>query len=279
MKLFKRLLSAASALMIVSAGVASIPAVASESEDNLPLLYTKLEYVDGNRVRVDVYLEDMASISSCGFHVQLGEGFDIAYSPRFPQLIWKEKSGTYADYLGTLECEYDPYLDNGFFITMTSKMSFPMILEDTPLCSFYVYKNSKSTDYNCTANIVIKGDDNLKDPWVNPSLIFEGSQINTRTMTKGVEYMLGDANGDGVLDVSDSTAIQIAVSKYPYQHQISAIENTFKDLCPYAKDAYALDVNGDGKLSEADSVAILQVLGKGDSYSGNVGKFFYHSYY
>ena len=60
-----------------------------------------------------------------------------------------------------------------------------------------------------------------------------------------------------------------------------AVNETVKGdaMFKYADDGWALDPNQNGVLSNSDSVAILQYIADGSSYSGNIGKKLYHCYY
>jgi len=255
----------------------TVPIVA----DATPIAYAKLAYVDGNRVRVDLYLDNIPSFTSGGFHVELGSGFDVAYDPDFPTLVWREDTGTYNQYLHSIIVDNDP-TTNGVFVYFAFSHSYPMIL-DAPLVSFYVYKNSSSTNTNSTASIVFKetnySSDCISDALASPPFIYYGADIYQPAMSKSVDYVLGDIDGNSAVNSADVTFLNSALSVPPYSYTISSIIDTFTTYFPYAKDAYALDPNLNGTVSNSDAVAINQYIYQGSSYTGDIGKHCYHSYY
>ena len=209
----------------------------------------------------------------------LGSGLSVAHKP--DGSVWKEEDDeTYAYHMNGFQYTDDPNT-GGLFIAFAKGQGYNMNW-DMPLTSFYATKVSGSTNTNTTANIVLSSTDFIYDI-DHPSIVdFDYTEINTLTMTKSVKYKLGDSDGDNDVDSIDSYNINYAlayISSPPYWFSVPAIENTFVQYFPNASDSYALDPNCDGKVSPADAVAINQYLAAGSSYSGNIGKNFYHCYY
>ncbi len=273
----KKLRNSIISTVVSSLLIASIQSVSVSATDS-PCAYAKCVYVDGNRVRVDVYLENVSSFSSVGFRVDLGDGFDVAYKPYNPSIVWKEGTGTYDEYAYGITLQNNNN-SNGVVVLCALTESCPM-LYDIPFVSFYVYKNSSATNYNTTASVVFPENiGEINDEFSSPTLHYDSSHIQQIPMTKLVEYVLGDVDGNDTVNNSDAIALSYALNQDPYQYNVYSIENSYTQYFPNAKDSYALDPNENGIVSDSDSVAILQYVGLGNNYSGNIGRHFYHSYY
>ncbi|MCR4887877.1 MAG: hypothetical protein K5979_01680 [Ruminococcus sp.] len=276
MKLFKKLIPSALAVPATFICLTAIQSMAAEK----PIAYAKLQYVDENMVRVDVYVDNIESYNEFCFHLHLGDGLDVAHDPIFPELVYKETDCSYEKYYNTVVL--DAVASNEVFAYMA--IAKPIIHKyDIPITSFYAYKNSKSNDYTLTADVLFEFTQNTKDEiGYTKGKIYTKDEITQLKMSKSVEYVLGDTDGNGITDTSDAYVLKYALTTEPFRFGVSEFVNEEKDIndfFPGAKDPYALDVNCDGVITNSDAVAIYQYLYSGDNYTGNIGKHFYHSYY
>lgn len=277
MKMFKLLISTLFGVILATLGLTAFSAYA----DSTPTVSTTLEYVvidNEELVKATIYFSNFAPVSDGNFHVELGDGF----------VFDDDGDSNYINY----DCQgmTSSLVGNAHFVGNAGSHSAFVYFSDPgqlnksingAFVKVFLKKTSIATQANSTFNFVFGtngyGFDQIKSN--DSSFIYNATNTNIPYMYKSARFVLGDVDGNGIVNSSDATAIDTVLSQYPYSYSISDIENTYFYLFPYADDSWALDPNQNGTLSNADSSAISQYIAQGSSYSGNIGKIFYHCYY
>lgn len=99
--------------------------------------------------------------------------------------------------------------------------------------------------------------------------------MNTPDILESNEYLVGDINGNGVVDGIDATRVLRACDLNGGDIKIKNINGNFTNEIPDLRSAYAADVNKDGFISQADADLLLKyytTIISGIEYNGNIGK-------
>lgn len=277
MKKFKLLISTLFGVILATIGLTTFSAYA----DNTPTVSTTLDYViidNEELVKATIYFSDFASVSDGRFHVELGDGFVFDNDGDTNYINYNCDEMT-SSLVGNAHFVGNAGSHSAFVYFASPSLSNQNI--NGAFVEVFLKETSSATQANSTFNFVFGISGIGYDQITNntSSITYNATNTNIPYMYKSARYVLGDVDGNGVVNSSDATAIDTVLSQYPYSYNISDIEGTYYYLFPYADDAWALDANQNGTLTNSDSTAISQYIAQGSSYSGNIGKIFYHCYY
>lgn len=300
MKTFKRIASAVSALAILSAVATTSVSAFAESEENSYEIIASSEYdvltgetitVDelgiapqaaspkivcdivynssapaNEKYRVDVKFSGMPKLLLGGFHINIGKGWNLvktnAATPKF-----KRDGTTSEDTAGFKSAFYENNNNTSLFLTFTDSVKRDY---NGTFVSFYVTKNSNNNSSNSAINISIERDDVIA--------IDEGNSItenlSTPVMLQANQYIIGDANGDGLVNALDSSTILTVTKKTPSLN-VYSIRKTYKNYFPKAASPSAPDADRSGVINSTDADKILDyysAIAVGKPYTGSIGK-------
>lgn len=141
--------------------------------------------------------------------------------------------------------------------------------------SFYVTKSSSYTSSNATANLLVKDGDLLKNIEIDDTVNYLPRASDTSPiMLKFYEYIIGDANGDHIVDAVDASYVSIGLGNQ-VTISVAEIEDCYTDFFPYAEAPAAPDATQNGYINKADANEILNYYSAkatGSSYTGYAGK-------
>ncbi|MDE6501645.1 MAG: hypothetical protein K2L10_06140 [Ruminococcus sp.] len=253
-------------LMAVSLVAGAMP-ISNVSAESKPKIYVDLTYEDDGDIRADVIIENMPTLCSGAFHIDLGDSW----------VMTKDNEGFYDSYddsnLGKTGMQKAFALDetkskkdgiHGAFIVFTT---FDMSNYDFngKLFSLYVAKSQNFNPDDAGINIVYNSageyvfdylhhiDDNNKKVDLSNN-VHKTSPI----MLEAHEYIVGDVNNDGMVNAVDSTCIFTALKNKDNSYNVNDIKYTYKSLFPDALCAAAPDANRDGTIEHSDGMLIMQ---------------------
>lgn len=243
-------------LMAVSLVAGAMPVV-NVSAENKPNIYVDFTYEDDGDIRADIMFENLPTNVGCGgFHVEFGDGWKLKFKSNgkldatntgcttsengFSAQSIKSGDNEVFVFWGT---DYKPGYDlNGRFY------------------SVYLEKSENFNSDNATANVVFKTDGSYDDmiSTFMGDIIYAGSDYSP-VMLGAYEYIIGDVNNDGRVNVIDASQLMSGLHGDRAQNYIvDNIKNTYKSLFPYAVCAAAPDADQDGSINYIDVDLIME---------------------
>lgn len=267
MKKFKKTIVAGLAAAMTMTAVPMINSSAAQAANNEPKMYLDFTVESDGDIRADVVIENMPDFATCGFHIVLDEGLRFA------------KSSEGEDMEGLTDGQYDYKIINDNIASCTFMQSHDEDLNGH-FVAFYVERTEINNPYNSTGNILFRtvpiSDmiSTIDDGYIyNPGLGI--GSMNTPDILESNEYLVGDINGNGVVDGIDATRVLRACDLNGGDIKIENINGNFTNEIPDLRSAYAADVNKDGFISQADADLLLKyytTIISGIEYNGNIGK-------
>lgn len=267
-KVKKSIVAALTAATAISA-VPVINSTAAQAASNEPKMYLDFVIESDGDIRADVVIENMPEFDSCGFHVVLGEGLKFSKSTEGREVVS----------LGNPAMRgYNRIGDHEVALTM-SDLLFEN--EDKRLVGFYVERTAVNNAFNSTANLEFRNTGNSNDYFANSktnttiySAVGNVGSIYTPEMLESNEYLVGDVDGNGIINASDTSHVLRQI-KYYGTKKISDFNGDYNDAIEDLRGAYAADVNKDGYITQEDADLILRyytLMMSDKPYDGEIGK-------
>ena len=219
--------------------------------------------------RVDVIFEGFDGISTMGIHVELGDGFE----PVISNFTNKPIFNTNALGIESRMIDYDSDT-NMIFLCMANGESMAYLEEgeeetyDGCYFSFYVQKTNEYTSSNATANVVFTDTDivgRFDSNYPNNRYYYVDAEnnIDVSEMLSSCEYIVGDVDGDGIVNSFDSSTILRAISQHNVaSFYVSMINSNFRTWFPGAVCSASPDANEDYIINRSDADDIMEYFGK-----------------
>lgn len=259
----RNVVSSLVAASVVLASATSICAMAAS-----PQIYADVERHSDGTYWVNVEFENMPdNLHSGGFHVDLGSGWEIVYDTTFTDVPNVEKV---ADFSMEFRVQENEDNTESLFIAMAT--SQPHGLEGT-LATFQVAKTSNYSNSNAKVNISFDTPGDMLRVKNGTELESIVGTVETPIMLKANEYIIGDANGDGIVDATDSSAISAGIADHPI-FSVYNIRKTYNNYFPGAKASAAPDANQNGYIDSTDASLVLSYYADsavGNDYDGVIG--------
>ncbi len=271
MKLKKSLAS----LMAVSCIIGAIP-VANVSASNDPNVYVDITYEKNGDIRADIMFENVPSINCGGFHVEVGDGWNLKMDSRLtdrPKTTTKNcTSGEFNITPIVKQCD-----DNDLFVCFASAEQNGYDLNGR-FYSFYLEKADDFTLDDAKINVVFQQTSaNAYDFLaLGDNRVVKPDTYDPSIMLGVYEYIVGDVNNDGYVDVVDASQILSALSDNNNQSfYVNNIKNTYKSWFPDAICPAAPDSNQDNMISQVDADLIMSYyagVSTDDDENSKIGK-------
>jgi len=241
-------------LMAVSLVAGAMPVV-NVSAENKPNIYVDFTYEDDGDIRADIMFENVPDVSCGGFHVEFGDGWKLKIKSNGKL----DASVIGCDSNGTASVSSVKHGDNDLFVCFGTDSSHGYDLNGR-FYSIYLEKSKNFNSNNATANVVFKSYADADDMLVsdNEYIIYSGNN-HLPVMLGAYEYIIGDVNNDGRVNVIDASQLMSALHGDRAQNYIvDNIKNTYKSLFPYAVCAAAPDADQDGSINYIDVDLIME---------------------
>ncbi|GEM_PF-1831668 len=273
MKNLRALLSAITLSLTAATAISAVPVInssAAQAANNEPKVYLDFVVESDGDIRADVVMENMPEISSGSFYVALDEGL------RFT----KDTEGYDNEILNSLRgasTAYNIISDNLAVFSFSNQSDRNL---NGHIVGFYVERTQFNNPYNSTGKIDFKSSRNTFGFLLGIDSGFmyypeDGlGSVNTPDMLESNEYLVGDVDGDGRINASDTSHVLRQVQVYS-EIKISDFNGNYNDAIADLRGAYAADVNKDGYITQADADLILRyytLMMSGKPYDGEIGK-------
>lgn len=224
---------------------------------NDPRIYVNIVYEDGGTIRADVMFENMPNLKAGGFQLNVGEGWHILPNDfgddglnkdsrdKINNAIYSVYINNKGRFIGFCNAKLDGYNYNGRF------------------CYFYIERTSESTPLNSVINCSL---DSLYD--ADFTSIIETADVPV--MLASYEYMIGDADGNGIIDARDASLVYTATDEN-MSYDVYSTRYTYTNEFPNAVCSASPDANEDGIIDSSDATLILRAYVNASSV-GNVGE-------
>lgn len=270
MKSMKKLLS------ILTAGamsVCSLSAINVLAANNAPRMYVNFTYEDENTARADIILQNMPVLTTAGFCVNFGEGWNPKLNSRGGiKHQWCDDIIT-ADVAVKQVMQYEASND----VLVSFALGDDMDLNGT-LVSIYLTKSSSANSGNLTGGIEFRNDEQgLSNTETNDQGIPDSYLANLTekpVVLNSYEYIVGDTNGDNRITPVDASLVLSAVRSNPIM-EVYEMRNNFDELFPNAVCAASPDANSNGFITRDDADEIIECYsckGTETEYYGPAGK-------
>lgn len=241
--------------LMAASFVASAMPLIDVSAASDPRVYVDLTYEDGNdNVRADIMFENMPNVINGGFHIEIGDGWNLVMShPNKPKISHTDCTSAEAQF--SVKPKKDG--DNDLFIAFANDAAYNV---NGCFVSFYLVKNENFNSNNSEVNVVFKPDtlnsiDYIKGE--NGNIIIS-EDYNPPVMSESREYLVGDVNNDGYVNAMDASDVLSAVKSNNNKPLIvKDIERTYKSMFPDAVCPASPDASQDGMISRLDVDVIL----------------------
>lgn len=213
-------------------------------------------------VKIEIKLSRAVTVAGMGFTVTVGNGLNF------------RKNGTTVICDNSFSCAQDSIN----FKSQVFVGSNPNGVSNTTLLTVYAYKSSSLNSSNGTVSVAANLLSGVDGSNINLSNVTVGNTSSTTSINPSTGYVLGDANGDGSVDSKDSVYLHnVLKDKGISSISVYTVANNLSSYFPKAKAAEAVDANVDKAINKNDSDTILNYYAAtlANSYSGNVGKYFY----
>ena len=246
-------------LLAVSLMISAMPIANVSAASNDPRVYVNITYDDNGTARADIMFENMPAIASGGFHLDVGDGWDLKINNMFgtPEIDFTTKNCT------TGEINYRPYViqngDNDVFVAFSTIKNYDL---NGRFLSIYLEKNANFTPHNAKINVVFQSTEDASDYIAimgEKNRVIEASTDRSPRMIGAYEYKIGDVNNDGYVDAIDSSLILSALEENNNRSfSVESIKNNFKTIFPDAICPAAPDANQDNSIGLSDSDLIMK---------------------
>lgn len=269
-------------LMVASMATGAIP-VSNVSATSEPRVYVNMTYENDGNIRADIMFENVPDVSSGGFHVEVGDSWNLKMDSRIT-----DRPKTTTENCTSKEAGISPlvtqYNDNDLFICFAAGNQSGFDLNGR-FFSFYVEKADDFTLDDAKIDVVFQQtSDNAYDFLATgPYKIIKPDNYNPSPMVGVYEYMVGDVDNDGYVNVIDASQILSALSDNNNQTlYVKQILSTYKSWFPSAICPAAPDVNQDNMISQLDAELIMNYYvnaSTSDDADSKIGKLdFYETY-
>jgi hypothetical protein len=265
-KAYKRIISSmlsvyVTIMIMVMGSVAHTYAIPGSN----PRIYVDIVYQNNGTIRADVIFENMPDLTSGGFYINVGDGWNIlpTYHGAEEGLRWSEgdtvSNGQWAISIN----------GTGRFIafTCTNPNAYDY---NGRFCYFLIERTNINNPMNSTFNCTLGSSGYLN----TSDNVYIGSLPNNPVMLSSYEYVIGDANGDGYIDARDATEIATVTSGC-MMYNVYSIRSTYTSLFPDAVCAAAPDGDESGVIDSNDATVVLQAYAAmmvGNTPTSNVGQ-------
>lgn len=246
-----------SPLMAASLVAGTLP-LTNVSAASDPQIYVDLTYEDGNdNVRADIMFENMPNIKCGGFHVEVGDGWNLVMrnSNNLKEPLTNKSQTIAWQVMSSLKIVKDG--DNDLFIMFADDVAYDL---NGNFLSFYLEKNENFNSGNSEVNVVFKSSQNAEDIILgkNNVHIIDSGTDHSPVMLEAREYIVGDVNNDGYVNAMDASDVLSAVKSNNNKPLIvKDIERTYKSMFPDAVCPASPDASQDGMISRLDVDVIL----------------------
>ncbi len=262
MKKIKKIKATISTLL-ASAIVAS-SASAIYASATAPSAYVDITYSNGMYI-ANVIFENVPDITITSFTVNVGDGWDVA-----DRTDWGISCTSGTTFASNNMIEIEQFGGNDLVVILGYTSNDRDV--NGTVFRFPVTKNSNFTDSNAKINISFEGGMLATESGTNYVEDEENAPQNP-VMLKANEFIVGDANGDGTVDASDSSTILNGIENHPI-YKVYNIRKTYNNYFPGAKSASAPDANRNGFINQTDADLVLDYYVDkmvGNAYSGPIG--------
>lgn len=245
-------------LVAVALMASAMPVANVSAANNDPRVYVDITYDDNGTARADIMFENMPAVACGGFHLAVGDGWDLKMNDIFnpPEIEYETKGCT------TEKIHCKPTViqsgDNEVFVTFSSTNDYDL---NGRFFSIYLEKNAKFTPYDAKINVIFKANENAKDSIATKTgkRVIDSVTDNSPEMIGAYEYKIGDVNNDGYVDAIDSSLILSALEKNNNRSiSVENIKHGFKSFFPDAICPESPDANKDKLISVSDSELIMK---------------------
>ena len=247
MKLKKFLAPLMAAVITASAIPVSTVTAAS------PRIFVNITYENNERIRADIMFENIEDCCAGNFHVEVGDGWNLAYDNEGKIEFLRNNCNSKEDIV-VLEPRSTNDFVLGFFVNGDRNFN-------GHFGSVYLEKNSNFSPTNAKVNVVFSNGGRFDDFLINQNddYIIGADSFNVPPMLSANEYIIGDANNDGRVNAIDATWINMATGENNTQSYIvDEIKYTYKNYFPEANCAAAPDATLNGVIDYTDVEAIVQ---------------------
>lgn len=202
--------------------------------------------------------ENVPSINCGGFHVEVGDGWNLKMDSRItdrPKTTTKNCTSGEFNITPTIK----QYNDNDLFVCFASTYQEGVDLNGR-FYSFYLEKADDFTLDDAKINVVfqqtsVNASDFLA---LGTNMIVKPETYEPSVMLGVYEYIVGDVNNDGYVNAIDASQLLSALSdNNNKEFYVNKIKNTYKSWFPYAICPAAPDANQDNVISRIDADLIM----------------------
>ncbi len=254
MKKIKKIKATISTLL-ASAIVAS-SASAIYASATAPSAYVDITYSDGVYT-ANVIFENMPEIQATAFSINIEDGWELVIND--DEFVLSDTNSFYNQASSNVTYITEsgiPYVAfafgsdhdvNGVAVSFSIRKTSNFSSSTSAINIDFIALNSSTTNYIDTDE--------------NP------------IMLKANEFIVGDANGDGIVDATDSSTILAGIENHP-TYKVYNIRKTYHNYFIGAKAAAAPDANQNGYINQTDADLVLDYYVDktvGNAYSGPIG--------
>lgn len=242
--------------LMAASFVASAMPLIDVSAASDPRVYVDLTYEDGNdNVRADIMFENMPNVRSGGFHIEVGDGWNLVMKGTSQAKTSDTGCTAGEEQISTTSRTYG---DNDFFITFSGETSGHDL--NGRFLSFYLVKNENFNSNNSEVNVVFKTVNSNAYDYIRGKneYVITSETDHSPAMLEAREYIVGDVNNDGYVNAMDASDVLSAVKSNNNKPLIvKDIERTYKSMFPDAVCPASPDASQDGMISRLDVDVIL----------------------
>ena len=254
-----------SASMVVGA-IGSISAMASGEK-----IYANIEPYSGSTYMVSIVMEDFTDISVNCFHVELAKGWDLVMDG--PDIDYTTEGCTTArDTYHEVRLDNSSFTDgNDIFIAISASRNRNY---NGDVIKFKVKKNKYYSASTSAINIRYIAGDYIAHRTADGEERIFGPGYQPTVMLDATQFVVGDADGDGIVNASDASKLLSALD-IQSSFNVQSIRHTYKNYFPAALCAAAPDADKSGIINNTDVSRIMNyysTIATGGTYTGTVGK-------
>lgn len=266
-KLKGKIISALLSASIAVGTIGSISAMASGEK-----IYANIEPYSGSTYIVNIVVENLPNFASGGFHLELAKGWDLVMDG---SEVYYNVEGCTAQGKLTFFMNLDnsSFTDNNdLFIGFMSGHNDNY---NGNLLQLKVKKNKYYSASTSAINVRFCHGDHICQLTTNPDeKEILGEDYQPPVMLDSTQFVVGDADGDGIVDSFDASVLLNALEKQS-AFNVQAIRHTYKNYFPAALCAAAPDADKSGIINNTDVSRIMNyysTIATGGTYTGTVGK-------
>lgn len=277
MKLAKTFKKACATTIAAVSAVCTFTSFSAYAADAAPRVYVDLNYVDEDTARADVIFENFDELIAFGFHMQVGEGWDI--QPYAGEFVEIEKSMTIAFLdVSAFTCTYKEK-------TICAAFSCDRNVDlNGVVFSFYLNKTSSFNPNNSWVKYVDSPTAQFAtlDEATNDYVYSEEIVDKDYRILEAYEYLVGDVDNSGFISPVDASAILVNYNQNGVLN-VNSIKTNYKQFFANATCAATPDATQDGIINTADADEINSVYSLismgATEYDSMAGKYDYFEIY